>query len=272
MSSGAGRTSGLTADELAAYRRDGQVTPDFRLDDTLLADMREAAEALVAARSDIRPEFVPLPHVPWDGSDKARVLARRFLAFARSPEILDLVESVIGPDIVFWTAALFSKPGGDGRPVPWHQDGIYWPLKPMSTVTVWVALDDADVENGCMRIIPGSHRQGFLTHHKSDADGLVLNTTIVEAELSPEKARCVELKAGQVSLHDAYLVHGSEPNVSARRRAGLTLRYMPGTSLYEREQPMESGSNTVPLEFAERPIWLVRGVDRAGNDFCRGHR
>jgi len=264
------KQGGLSEPELEAYRRDGQVTPDFRLSDAVLADMRQAAEDLVAARPDLRPEFIPLPHVPWNDSPEARALAGRFLEFARRPELLDLVASVIGPDVVFWTAALFCKPGSVGAPVPWHQDGIYWPLKPMATVTLWVALDRAATDNGCMKVIPGSHRHGFFGHEKSEQEGLVLNTAIVESEMDAGKARPVELDAGQVSLHDAFLVHGSEPNTSARRRAGLTLRYMPATTLYERARAMDSGSNTTALEFARRPIWLLRGEDRAGNDYTIG--
>lgn len=262
---------GLSAEESSAYERDGQLTPTFRLADEALEDLRQAAADLIAVRSDIRPEFIPMPHVPLSQQAEHRTLARRFLTFARQTAILDLVESLIGSDIVLWAGALFSKPGGDGRAVPWHQDGIYWPLRPMATVTLWVALDRADRENGCMRVIPGSHRDGFLPHETSDREGLVLNTGLVEGSFDTDKVRAIELEAGQVSLHDAFLVHGSEPNTSPRRRAGLTLRYMPATSLYDRSQSVATGSNTAALDFADRPIWLLRGQDRAGNDFQRGH-
>lgn len=265
------QTGGLTAEETRSFARDGHLSPCFRLSDTILEALRQAAAALIAARSDLRPEFVPMPHVPLSGRAEHLAVAEPFLRFAREPAVLDMIESVIGPDIVLWAGALFSKPGGDGRALPWHQDGIYWPLRPMATVTLWVALDRADRENGCMRVIPGSHRQGFLAHETSDEEGLVLNTGLVEGSFAIEKARAVELEAGQVSLHDAFLVHGSEPNTSPRRRTGLTLRYMPATSLYDRAKPVETGSNTAPLNFAERPIWLLRGQDHAGNDFRRGH-
>lgn len=262
---------GLTPEEVATYRRDGLVVPDFQLSPERLADMREAAEELVAARTDIRPEFIPLPHVPWEDSARARALASRFLDFARDPALLDLVESAIGPDIVFWTAALFCKPGGDGREIPWHQDGVYWPLRPPETVTLWIALDDSLIENGCLRYVPGSQKLGPLKHEQSAQDGLVLNNTIVQSQVDTAAARCVELRAGQLSMHDIFLVHGSAPNTSPRRRAGLTLRYMPATTLYDRTIDPGAGSNTAPVEFANRPIWLVRGQDRAGNDFSRGH-
>ncbi len=262
---------GLTPEELATYRKDGQIIPRFRLSDSLLEELRGAAADLVAARPDLPPEFIPLPHVPKDDSAEARELAGRFLDLAHRPEILDLIESVIGPDIVFWTAALFCKPGALGKPIPWHQDGIYWPLKPMASVTVWIALDPARADNGCLTVIPGSHLQGFLDHETSEKDGMVLNTEIAENRIDLGKARYVELEPGEVSLHDAFIVHGSAANTSGRRRAGLTLRYMPATTLYDRKQSMATGSNTVSLEFAKRPIWLVRGQDRAGNDYTVGH-
>ncbi len=263
--------SGLTAEEIVAYRRDGQVTPDFRIDTAAVDGLKEAAAALIEARPDLRPEFIPMPHVPISRDAQHKAIAEAFLAFARRDDLLDLVKSLIGPDIVLWAAALFSKPGGDGREVPWHQDGIYWPLRPMATVTLWVALDRADRENGCMRVLPGTHRQGFLAHETSERDGMVLNTELVEGSFDPGLARPVELEAGQVSFHDAFLVHGSEPNTSLRRRAGVTFRYMPATSLYDRAKKVETGSNTAPLDFANRPIWLLRGRDRAGNDFSLGH-
>ena len=263
--------SGLTAEERAQFRDEGLLVPAYKVPADRLADMRQAAEALVAARTDIRPEFIPLPHVPWNQSKEAKVLAARFLEFAHDPDLLDLVESVLGPDIVFWTAALFCKPGGDGRAIPWHQDGVYWPLRPPRTVTLWIALDDSRIENGCLRYVPGSHRRGPLHHEQSPEDGLVLNTTVVESEIDVGATRCVELSAGQLSMHEIYLVHGSAPNTSPRRRAGLTLRYMPATTLYDRSQQPGAGSNTAPVEFAHRPIWLVRGTDRAGNDFTIGH-
>jgi hypothetical protein len=263
--------SKLTTNELARFRDDGLVVPAYTLPPSRLAAMRAAAEELVAARTDIRPEFIPLPHVSWDSSARARALARRFLDFAHDPDLLDLVESVIGPDIVFWTAALFCKPGGEGRAIPWHQDGVYWPLRPPATVTVWIALDHSRIENGCLRYVPGSHRRGPLRHEQSAEDGMVLNTAVAESEIDLGTARCVELSAGQLSMHEIYLVHGSAPNTSPRRRAGLTLRYMPATTLYDRSQQPGTGSNTAPVEFARRPIWLVRGTDRAGNDFTTGH-
>jgi ectoine hydroxylase-related dioxygenase (phytanoyl-CoA dioxygenase family) len=188
------------------------------------------------------------------------------------PAIVDQIEPLLGPDIIFWAAALFCKPPGEGREVAWHQDGVYWPIEPPATVTVWVAIDAATPENGAMQYLPGSHRLGVLPHEESKREGLVLNTAVVESEIDAGTARSISLAAGQVSLHDIHLVHGSPPNRSDKRRAGLTLRYMPATSHFDRHRTMGAASNTAPVDFARRPIWLVRGVDRCGlNDFAAGH-
>ncbi len=262
----------MTPAEVETFRRDGLVMPDFRLSVERQGRLQEAAARLVAARPEIRPEFIPNPHVPWNDAADTRAIAAEFLACATDPAILDLVESVLGPDIIFWAAALFCKPPREGREVAWHQDGVYWPIEPPATVTVWVAIDAATPENGAMQYLPGSHALGVLPHEQSDRDGLVLNTAVVESAVDTSTAAWVRLEAGAVSLHDIHLVHGSPPNRSDRRRAGLTLRYMPSASHFDRNRAMGAASNTAPVEFARRPIWLVRGVDRCGlNDFTTGH-
>ena len=116
---------------------------------------------------------------------------------------------------------------GDGKRVSWHQDASYWPLSPSKAVTAWLAIDDATVENACMRYIPGTHRLGHLTYTLTeDDDTAVLNQTVDGADQFGEPVD-VELAAGEISLHSDLLLHGSEANQSARRRCGLTLRYCP---------------------------------------------
>jgi hypothetical protein len=207
----------LSKSEIEAYKRDGQVTPRWRLSDDLLARMRLSLERLLQARPEIRPDFIALPHVPWRGAGGVEI-AREFFDYGTSPQMLDLIEAVIGPDIIFWASTVFCKEAARGLEVPWHQDGQYWPIRPRATVTVWIALDDVSVENGCMRVIPGSHRMGDFEHQVSDREDLVLNNVLDDPRLDLSRARDVVLEAGQVSLHDAGLVHGSQPNRSAKRR------------------------------------------------------
>ena len=75
-----------------------------------------------------------------------------------------------------------------------------------------------------------------------------------------------------MSLHDVYMIHGARPNTSTRRRTGVALRYMPATSLFDRALRPVDGQSGVAVNFAQRPLWLVKGQDRAGNDFRIGHR
>jgi ectoine hydroxylase-related dioxygenase (phytanoyl-CoA dioxygenase family) len=146
---------------------------------------------------------------------------------ATAPSILDIVEDIIGPDIVCWATHYFCKMPGDDMGVSWHQDCSYWALTPSKTVTVWLAIDDADRQNGCMRVIPGSHLHGHLSFEESNSsEHNVLTQTIPGAERFGKPVD-IELKAGEISLHSDLLVHGSLPNRSKRRRCGLTLRYCP---------------------------------------------
>ncbi len=141
------------------------------------------------------------------------------------PRIVAHVRDILGENVVGWGSHYFCKLPRDGKKVHWHQDASYWPLTPSKAVTVWLAIDDADVENACMRFIPGSHHYGHLTYRMTEDTGdAVLDQEVENAE-QYGKPVDVELKAGEISMHSDLLLHGSEPNASARRRCGLTLRY-----------------------------------------------
>jgi ectoine hydroxylase-related dioxygenase (phytanoyl-CoA dioxygenase family) len=125
----------------------------------------------------------------------------------------------------------FCKYGGSGKQVAWHQDVTYWNLEPPRAITAWYAVDDADPENGCMRVIPGTHAGGIRAHGKSALEGNLLSVNQEVPVSAPEEARAVDLplRAGEISLHDGMLIHGSLPNRSPRRRCGLTIRYVPAS-------------------------------------------
>jgi len=144
---------------------------------------------------------------------------------ATDPRILDHVEDIIGPNILCWATAVLSKMPGDPKRVPWHQDASFWMLSPARTVTVWLAIDDADEENAAMRFIPGSHKHGPLETSSRD-EGSVFHKGTANAEALGAPFTNT-LRAGQISLHADMLVHGSLANLSDRRRCGLTLRYCP---------------------------------------------
>jgi ectoine hydroxylase-related dioxygenase (phytanoyl-CoA dioxygenase family) len=141
--------------------------------------------------------------------------------------ILDYVEDILGPNLVCTMTHYFSKMPGDAKSVYWHQDASFWALTPSKVVTAWLAIDDVDVENGAMKLFPGTHTQGRIPFEwVTDEEDGVLNQHVHDPERYGQPVS-VELKAGQISLHTDMLLHGSQPNPSNRRRCGLTLRYFP---------------------------------------------
>jgi ectoine hydroxylase-related dioxygenase (phytanoyl-CoA dioxygenase family) len=247
----------LTPDQVEAYQREGFVTPDFRLPAEVIADIKDMHNRLVQRN----PEF----------SDYCSALLAYdtwYLNVARIPAILDMVAQVIGDDIALWNCSFFAKPAKVGTKTPWHQDGEYWPIDPLATCTVWIAIDAATTENGCLKVIPGSHKSKQLAQHKkNDAPGLALNLQLDDSEFNEADAVNIELEAGQVSLHDVYLFHGSERNESEMSRRGMTLRFMPTSSVYQHNKSTRFEREGM-LHMSQRTIYLMRGIDRAGkNDF-----
>ncbi len=269
-----------TPDEVAHYHREGWVIPQYRLPQDRVAHLRATLDRLIAQNPGVRPEKLVSAHIerkPGQGAkgdgrnDEGVQGCREFLDLAMDPEILDLVEGVLGPDIILWGAHVFCKPARDGYETPWHQDGHYWPMRPLATCTVWVALEESIVENGCLRVISGSH-SGRVTHGhlREDREDLTLTMRTEDSHIDLSASVSLELQPGQMSLHDVYLIHGAEPNRSGKRRTGIALRYMPGTSVFERDISLDGTG--VSTAFATRPLWLLRGQDRTGrNDFKVGH-
>lgn len=267
----AARNVGLSEAEVAAYRRDGLIVSPRRLTAARLSAMRESLEKLMRDNAAIAPESLVCPHIPYGPTHDAKAAAQWF-DYATDPAILDLVEQLIGPDIILWGSQVFCKPARSGKAIPWHQDGQYWPIDPLATCSVWIALDDAHPENGCMRFIPGSHAGGVVFRHRTSArDDIVLNQEVEPALFDESMARDDVLDAGQFSLHDVYLIHGSNANRSPNRRAAFVVRYMPATSTFERKAGDVHRQAEVSFSMSKRPIWLLRGRDRGGNDFSIGH-
>ncbi len=248
----------LNAAEVAQYHEDGFVIPDFRLSQDVLSDIRSCHDRLLARH----PEFD-------NYCPSLLAYDTGFLNYARNPEILDMVEQVIGPDFALWNSSFFAKPAGGGMRTPWHQDGEYWPIRPLATCTVWIAVDDATPENGCLRVIRGSHKDRQLKRHRTvEAADVTLNQELMPEEYDEDQAVDLELEAGQISLHDIYLLHGSEANNSGRPRRGMTLRFMPTTSVFDRDKAHEMHNRIGITDHSVRTVYLMRGIDRSGkNDF-----
>ena len=247
--------------------------PGWRLPAQRVDFMRDALDELIRRNPGVRPEKLVSAHVEGDNGEGVRGSAA-FLELARDPQIVELVRGVIGDDVILWGCHVFCKPAAEGYETPWHQDGHYWPIRPLANCTVWVALEASTVENGCLRVIPRSHiGQRLHEHLHEDRADLTLNQRMAAGSFDESAAVDLELEPGQMSLHDVYMVHGAQANTSAKRRTGVALRYMPATSVFERHLRPVDGKSGVAVDFARRPLWLLRGTDRSGrNDFEIGHR
>ena len=155
---------------------------------------------------------------------------------------------------------------------PWHQDGEYYPIKPLEVLTIWIPLDDVTPENGPMMFIPGSHKAHALYSHSwVDGDSKTINLVCDPEHFDAATATPLLLRAGQVSFHDVYMIHGSEANHTDKRRAAFIVRLMPATSFYDHALGAKTGKQHPAQGYGIRPLYLISGTDRASNNFDIGH-
>ncbi len=187
---------------------------------------------------------------PLSGSlrNKPHLLFTWLDELIRHPSILDAVEDVLGPNLLVWSSSFFTKEARDAGYVSWHQDSTYWGLSSPDVVTAWVGFTDSTLENGCMRVIPGTHLIDPLPHkHTFAPDNNHTRGQEVQVDVDEKQAIDVVMTAGEFSLHHVRLVHGSPPNRSGDRRIGFAIRYVP-TYVYQTAGPRDTAM-------------LVRGVD-----------
>ena len=221
----------LSQHQVERYRRDGYLSPLPALDDAFRA--REGRAADVVLRS--KPHLV----FPW------------LYDLLRDPAVVGPVQSILGPDLLVWGTSFFAKEAGDPAHVTWHQDSTYWGLEPMDILTAWIAFTPSRRENGCMRVLPGSHAAGQL-HHRDTfaADNLLSRGQEIAVDVDAAEAADLVLQPGEMSLHHVGIVHGSEPNGSTIPRIGFTVRYIAA-------HVRQAGARTTAT--------LAAGVDRYGH-------
>jgi len=239
----------LSQQQVESYRDDGVVFPAGILSDAELTrylGLYLELEELMKDRA--RPSQLAMAHFYYDWAYE----------LVTHPRILDLVEDVLGPDVVVWSASFFTKPPHDPGYVSWHQDATYWGLDLSEVTTAWLALSDSTVENGCMRMVPGSHTQPILSHVKTYAENNLLSRgQVVEVEVKESEAVDVILKAGEASLHHVNIIHGSNANSSSSSRIGFAIRMVtPRVKQTGYQLPAILGRGSDPyrhFEYAEKP-------------------
>jgi ectoine hydroxylase-related dioxygenase (phytanoyl-CoA dioxygenase family) len=197
-----------------------------------------------------------------------------WLEFVTHPRVLDMIEQILGPDIILWGTNLFYKRPERGPATAWHRDAINNAIiKPLATAVVWIAVTDSRLENACLRCIPASHAsREFGRHIQVKRDDLSFGTILDPAEYDETSAVDIELSAGQMVLFDVFTIHGARHNLGTIERTGFAMRYMPATSHYDHDATPEYHRKNVEFGHDTRALLLVRGIDRCGrNDFRRGH-
>jgi ectoine hydroxylase-related dioxygenase (phytanoyl-CoA dioxygenase family) len=206
------------------FEREGYAIFRNVLDAGLIGEARQHVDWLLQKHPDTRPE--QLHHfLMTDDPFWVRLIS--------DDRLLDIAKQFVGEDIALFASHYICKRPYDGQSVLWHQDGTYWPLEPMEVVTLWLAIDDTDPENGCMRVLPRTQHLRLLTPEElieQKDDKNVLGSGMDPAQIDETQAVDVLLKAGEVSVHHPNVIHGSNANTSARWRRGLTIRYIPSTT------------------------------------------
>jgi len=182
---------------------------------------------------------------------KPHLLMTCFDDLIRHPAILDVVEAILGPNLLCYESAFFSKPAHDDQFISWHQDPTYWGLASNEFVSAWVALSPSKIESGCVRVLPRTHKDGILTHVDTfEEKNMLTRGQTVTGNLDESEAVDMELELGQMSLHHVSIVHGSNPNRSDYRRLGFSIRYIP--------------PSVKPITDVQDSAMLVRGTDTHG--------
>jgi hypothetical protein len=269
----------VTDDEVSYFNENGFVLPKVGLPEADAAMMRDTIEQVFRDNPDWAG-IVRMPHVPIrPGQLEGVVGGEALFKIAMHPTLIAAASRLISKNLIMWGGEIFAKPAGVGKRTPWHQDCYNPAVKagpgrtlPRSAM-LWIAVDDVGVDNGCLRFIPGSGREGRLDHVQVQHTRDLLNFEVDTQGLS-DKAVNGELRSGHFSCHDLFVLHGANANVSGRRRAGLTFHYMAAEDLYDRSFGAASGSGRdKPAPLADRPIWLVLGENQNPiNDFVTGHQ
>ena len=236
-------TKTLTDHQLEEYQQRGFLFPLPVLSDPETATLREKLEQLELCEGGRLPARV---------NRKPHLLLTWLNELIRDRRILDPVEDILGPNILCWGSGFFIKNAHDPGRVTWHQDSTYWGLSKPDIVTAWVAFTPSTTENGCMRVVPGTHTFEQLPHRDTfAADNLLSRGQEIAVTVDESRAVDIVLEPGQMSLHHVRLVHGSEPNHAAHRRIGFAIRYLP-TYVKQLAGAVDSAT-------------LVRGTDEYGH-------
>lgn len=207
----------LTPEQIAFYHENGYIKDLPPIYDAAgVADLNEGIKHILAL---LEPGERPLEIREWHQNSTF------LFDICMNEQILNYVEDIIGPDFYMWASSFFIKDPHSPKTVDWHQDSYYWPLTPPESCTVWLSFNGSDIENGAMRVIPKSHLGGIITHTQDADANSELTLRCETAEYKESSMVYLNLKPGEISIHDDKIIHGSLGNNSDRSRIGFTIRY-----------------------------------------------
>ena len=205
----------MSLDQLARdFDRDGYVSGVRVLSGEDTVRHRDALENIEAAEGQLHYKA------------KMHTVMTSPYELATHKTVLDVVEALIGPDILLYDVTYVIKEPQTDAFVSWHQDLTFWGLSDDAVVTMWLALSPATEASGCMRMIPGSHKNGLLEHDTFDDDKNVLLQSQTVHGVDEAQAVLCPLQPGEASFHHGWVLHASMPNRSDDRRIGLNVQYL----------------------------------------------
>ena len=264
----------LTAEQRQFFDKNGYLSYGRVLSDEDIQNLRQRSEDIASGRlTHVPARNIQFEQAFRDGEGDAATTEPRidmirkmtylcyhddiFEAVAKKAEIVDVIEELLGPNIKFYADQLMMKPRFHGTVTGWHQDSVAWPMfAPQNHVSCWVALDDATVDNGCMTVIPGSHRWGPIAREYIDRFLALPHVS----EPVP-----VEIKAGHCMFHHALNFHRTGANTTPNRRRGLALHYLDAETSYlgivdEDHRRQVEGTPSR----GKTPFMLIRGEEIPG--------
>ena len=239
----------LTSSQLGSYHEDGFVKPIRAFSPERAVELREEIERIERQCTNADKPIDINQYFRVNG----QIVIPLLYEITRTEAVLNAVESVLGPNLLVWSCELFIKEAASEKIVSWHQDMTYWGMGGSDKqATAWIAITNVSEEAGCMRFVPGSHKQQLIPHvDKFSEDNLLSRGQEVAVDVDEDHAVLDDLAPGEMSIHHGRIFHASGPNRSSDRRLGVAIRYV--TPDLERSA---SGR-----DFA----MLVRGVDEYGN-------
>lgn len=247
----------LTQEQITQFQQDGYLVVRSVISAQTLKNLCHAADEIVVESRHITQSDDNFTLEPDHTSDRLRLRQVRhpvvhrpiFWNVATSNEVLDCVEGLIGPNIKFHHSKLNMKVERGGTEIGWHQDVAFFPYTNFDLVACGLALDDTTVENGCLLVVPGSHRIGML-NHRDETGEFVGKITVKSGGFDSDEAVPVELKAGDMSIHHVAVAHCSLANQSSRSRRVAVFQYAACDAIPLDHRPPEN-------EFSQK---VVRGT------------